>query len=252
MKRTARSAFRSQTYASNIKIEGFIDPVDVNIVDDSWKLYDIKLDFNLPEISYKLNSSTVDGYYYWERELKVSRRMNRTSFQGRLGRRIDAVNSKIMDNAIRLSSHPTDMIRIKADRDERSHDLISRTIIGAEIVPIMLPTMKDIPLRKFAREGQKDVLVPSFYPIANTEYFEIYTPQEIQLDEDDLLIRLIYENNCDEPYVMTLQVKDILSTIGYSSVLYNKIQVTFYDEELPEEVIRLIKEANIKRESLGW
>lgn len=253
MKRTARSAFRSFTTSGNIQISGYIEPLDIHITDTSWKLSKVELTPSINiDVNININADMLRGYYFWERELNVSRRMHRTSFQGRLGRRLDNINIKIMDNSIRLSAHPTDMIRIKADRDDRSRDLLSRTIIDAEIVPIILPTMKDIPLRKFTREGQKDVLIPSLYPIANSEYFEIYTPQEVQLDEDDLLLRLIYEKYCDEPYVMALQVKDILSTIGYSSILYNKLQVTFYDEELPSEVIKLIKEANLKRETLGW
>lgn len=188
---------------------------------------------------------------YSPREINVSKRMRRTSFQARLGRRLDNISRKITDNAIRLSSHPTDMLRIKVNRND-SGDLISRTIQSVEILPIILPVMKDIPMRRLEREKEDGVLIPSLYPIQDQEYFTIYSPVEVQLDEDDLLIRLIYIEGTDEPYCLVLQVKEILSTIGYNSLIWNKINVTIYDEPLPPQVLQIIKDTHIKRDELGW
>ena len=213
----------------------------------------LELTFSVPRMEIIGEAQEdVRIHVYKPRVQEISRRMRRTSFQGRLGRKVDNLARRISDNSIRLSSHPTDMLRIHVDRDERSQDLLARTIIGAEVVPVMLPVMKDVPLRQFSREGSRDVLIPSFYPINDAEFYTVYAPLEVQLDEDDLLLRVVYKTYCDEPYVMALQVKEVLSTIGYSSVLYNKVNVTFYDEELPDKVIEIIKEANLKRDILGW
>lgn len=181
------------------------------------------------------------------------RRMRRTSYQARLGRKLDKINNLLLDNNIRLASHPTDMLRIEVKRDERSHDLISRTIKSAEIMPILLPNLKDIPIRHLIREGS-DVLIPSLYAIQEQEYFEIYSPVESELNEDDLLIRMLYESSPDisNPYIMVLQVKEILATFSYSSILYKKCLVTWYDESLPIQVVNLLKESILKREKLDW
>ena len=138
---------------------------------------------------------------------------HRTTFQARMGRRLDRIARRVTDNNIRLSSNPTDMIRISVKRDERSQDLVSREVSATEILPI--------PLRHFIRKGD-EVQVPSLYTIEQQEYFEIYAPVEVKLEPEDLLFRLIYDSSADEPYVMCLQVKEQLATIGYSSINYLK------------------------------
>lgn len=178
-------------------------------------------------------------------------RMRHTVYQARMGRHTDRILRKVTDNNIRLSSHPTDMIRLKVERDPRSRDLESRQIIGWEVLPIILPTMKDIPLRHLIREGT-EVQIPSLYTIDQQTYFEIYAPVEVKLEPEDLLFRIIYDPNTQEPYIMALQVKEQLATVGYSSITMLKFWVTFYDEALPTKVVRILKDANARREDLGW
>ena len=182
---------------------------------------------------------------------KVSRKYRTTNFQARLGKRLDSITRKVLDNRIALTAHPTDMLRISAKRDPRSGDLLTRTITANEVVPIIFPNMQDVPLRRFASQDGEDVLLPSFYAFSADQHFDLYSPTAVQVDIDDLLVRLVYSED-RLPWISVLQVKDILSTVGYNSVLYNKLQCTFYDETLPEKVSTLIREAIEKREQLGW
>lgn len=181
------------------------------------------------------------------------RRMKRTSYQAKLGKKIDNITNKVLDNNIRLASHPTDMLRIEVERDERSHDIVSRTITNSEIMPVILPKMEDIPMRQFKREGT-ETMIPSLFSIAQEEYFEVYAPTECNLNEDDLLIRILYDKspNIDEPYIFVLQVKEVLGTFGYSSLLWKKCLTTFYDEALPPAILTTIQEAIEKRDLLNW
>ena len=178
-------------------------------------------------------------------------KMRHTVYQARLGRYTDRITRRVTDNNIRLSSHPTDMIRLKVERDPRSRDLESRQIISWEVLPIILPVMKDVPLRHLIREGA-DIQIPSLYTIDQQTYFEIYAPVEVKLEPEDLLFRIIYDPNTQEPYVMALQVKEQLATVGYSSINMLKFWVTFYDEKLPAQVVKILKDANERRETLGW
>lgn len=190
-----------------------------------------------------------------KKDSNSTRRMRRTTFQARLGRKLDKIHRAVLDNNIRLSSNPTDMLRIKAERDERTRDLVSRTITGCEVLPIILPPMKDIPLRHLTgiRSGT-EVTIPSLYTIDQQEYFEIYAPLEVKLEPDDLLVRIIYDdlNSPDDPYVMILQVSEQFATIGYSSIRYHKYWATFYNENLPQKIIDIFKEAHRKRALLNW
>jgi hypothetical protein len=178
--------------------------------------------------------------------------MRRTSFQARLGKRLDNISRKAIDNQIRLTSHPTDMLRVVAKRDPRSGDLVSRTIEEAEILPIVLPPLKNIPMRRFIREDSQEVIVPSLYPTTEATYYVLYAPMEVNLDVDDLLIRILDDPNSDNPYVLCLQVKEILGDLGYSSFRQQKFWASLYDEPLPKQVIKMLKEAIEKRGILGW
>lgn len=181
------------------------------------------------------------------------RRMRRTTFQSKLGRKLDKITSKVIDNNIRLTSHATDMIRILTERDERTQDVISRTIQETEVMPIILPKLDDIPMRQLKREGS-EVLIPSLFTISQQDFFEIYAPIESNLNEDDLLVRIVYDlsPNLDEPYVFVLQVKEILVTLGYSSPMWKKCLATFYDEKLSDKVIKIIRDSIHKRELLQF
>ena len=182
---------------------------------------------------------------------KTPRKYRTTSFQARLGKRLDNITRKVLDDRIGLTAHPTDMLRISVKRDSRSGDLLSRTITSSEVVPIIFPKMTDVPLRQFATRDDKEILLPSFYAFSQEQHFDLYAPIAVQLDVDDLLIRFVY-NEDRLPWISVLQVKDILSTVGYNSILYNKLQCTFYDETLPEKVLSLIRSAIDRRELLGW
>ena len=182
---------------------------------------------------------------------KPPRKYRTTSFQARLGKKLDNITRKVLDDRIGLTAHPTDMLRISVKRDSRSGDLLSRTITSSEVVPIIFPKMTDVPLRQFATRDDKEVLLPSFYAFSQEQHFDLYAPIAVQLDVDDLLIRFVY-NEDRLPWISVLQVKDILSTVGYNSILYNKLQCTFYDETLPEKVLSLIRSAIDRRELLGW
>lgn len=178
----------------------------------------------------------------------MSDKLNVTTFQGRLARALDRIQRRCNDNAIRLTGAPVDMLRISVKRDAKSQDIISRKIEDREIIPVVLPEMQDVPLRHFAVDQTGDIRVtgeltarsvkiPSMYPINDKAYYEVYIPMACQVDDDDLLIRLIWVPGDERPFVMCLQVKEVLATVGKSSVTQQKLKVTFYDEELPANAI---------------
>lgn len=206
--------------------------------------------------TYSIHQFIFPGQFFGEvkrtEESSISRLMRRTRYQAKLGRKLDNINRKVMDNNIRLSGQPTDMLRIKVNRDAISSDLISRTIISAEIIPVIFPNMEKVPLRRLTRDGDLEVLVPNLYQFYEDQYWTIYTPAEIRLDEDDLLLRMIYDPYSDEPNIVALQCKEGLASIGYNSIVWLQYSVTLYDEKLPQDVIDIIKKANKKRSDLGW
>ncbi|HRS26487.1 MAG TPA: hypothetical protein P5140_08115 [Methanofastidiosum sp.] len=189
---------------------------------------------------------------YTPKTISTQRRLHRSAWQARLGSRLDPIQRKIVDNAILLSAHPTDMLRIRVTRDSRTQDILTRTVTAAEILPIMLPVMKDIPMRRLEKDNDTGRIVCSFSALEDTEPFEVYCPMSGQLQRDDLLFRIIKDPYADYPYIMALQVKDELATIAYSSIYYVKYRVSFYDEPLPYAVVDELVKASEKREMLAW
>lgn len=183
------------------------------------------------------------------------KRMRRTTFQARLGRKLDKIHREVLDNELRLSSHPTDMLRISIMRDPRSRDIVSRTLESIEVMPVIFPKVESIPMRHLEgyREGN-EVTIPSLYTIDQQEYFEIYAPVGSKLKPDDLLVRIIYDDmECpNDPYVMIMQVTEQLATIGYSSIRYYKYFCVYFEGKLPRRIIEEVKSAQIRRALLGW
>ena len=193
-------------------------------------------------------SRTASPAIFKAGSVNLPRRFHRTVYQAKLGYKQDIQKRKILDNNLRLSSHPTDMLRITTIRDIRSGDIQSRSVDSAEVLPILLPVMKDVPLRKFSSLDNKDVLIPSLYVIGGRAYFELYAPASAQLKPEDLLVRLISDPNApQDPYVLVLQVKEALATISYTSILYERYQATLFDESLNDDIIKAIKAAYAKR-----
>jgi hypothetical protein len=183
---------------------------------------------------------------------RTERRLQHSSWQARLGAKLDPIKRKILDNQILLTSHPTDMLRIRTKRDERTHDVLSRTIISSEVLPVVLPIMKDVPLRRLQHEDGLTTLSMSVMEHQEKNPFEAFCPLAGMLERDDLLFRILKDPYTDSPYFMVLQVKDELGTLAYSSLLYVKYKLSFYDEPLPGSVLDTLAEFAAKREELTW
>lgn len=201
------------------------------------------------EIQLTARAATVDISVV--ASIAVPRRFRRSAWQARLGNKLDPIKRKFIDNSILLTSHPTDMLRIRVSRDARTHDILSRKIISNEILPIVLPIMENVPMRRLIRDDY-NVLSLAVTDIDNAKPFEIYCPGAGQLQRDDLLFRFIGDTYSELPYVLVLQVKDELGTIGYSSLLQVKYSATLYDEALPSSVVNAVYAANLKRGRLRW
>jgi len=203
-------------------------------------------------VSLYLNAVTPSVDIYRRRVISTERRLHRSAWQGRLGARLDPIKRKLLDNNILLSAHPTDMLRVRVTRDSRTQDILTRTIVASEVLPVMLPVMKDVPMRRLVKDDASSSIVATFSMLEDQKPFEAFCPISGQLQRDDLLFRIIKDPYADLPYIMVLQVKDELATFSYASLLYVKYMLSFYDEPLPQAVVSEIMNASEKREVLKW
>jgi len=187
---------------------------------------------------------------FMRRQYTVDRRSHRSAWQGRLGAKMDTLRTKVLDNSLLLTAHPTDMLRIRTERDPRSQDVVSRTVVAAEVLPIVLPILKDVPMRRIIKENQQAVV--TFSMAEDAKPFEIYSALSNQLYRDDLLFRIIKDPYSDSPYLLAMQIKDEVATLAYSSLLYVKYKATIFDEKLPQAIVDQLVAFATKRELLKW
>ena len=226
-----------------------LDPVDPTLDPQQYKTVTLGSTIDIP---FDLDSPLIE---LWSGRLvpDLSRRIHRSSWQARLGMKTDIVKRKIVDNSILLSSHPTDMLRVRVEKDPRSGDILNRTIIANEILPILFPALVDIPIRRLERDDGNWVLSGLDSSNEDIRSIEAYAPMEAELRRDDLLIRIIISDPDQTlPGVMVFQVKDELATFSYNTILYSKYNLSFYDETLPTSVLQAMVDAAAKREIVRW
>jgi hypothetical protein len=176
--------------------------------------------------------------------------VRQNTFSSRLASKVNALHRKILDRKIEHAGLLTDVIRVKVDRTS-TLDIASREVIGLDLINVIFPRMEDIPMRKVTNTdtgSTRNVIYAN-----GSQPFFLFAPASVGVDVDDLLIKLYEDVTADEvPWVTVFQVKDMLGTFGDRSIVYQKIQTTFFDETLPTAVINYITTMSTRRETLEW
>jgi len=177
--------------------------------------------------------------------------MRQSTFSARLASKLNALHRKITDKKLEFSGILTDVIRLKTDRTT-TLDIASREVIGIDLINVIFPRMEDIPMRKITKA---DGTTRNAIYGKGGEPFFLYSPIGVLVDVDDLIIKLYEDVTADNlPWVTVFQVKDMLGTFGDRSIIYQKIQATYFDESLPQALVDFITTMSERRETgeLGW
>lgn len=171
------------------------------------------------------------------------------NFQSRLGAKMDKLKRKLIDNSISLSGNTLDFMRITS-KFSKQGDLESRTIDEIGVIEVVMPPMIDVPMRRVKNDA--GTLSLDSMDVHDLFPFDCYTLNKYNIDKDDLLIRVIQDPEVDRPYVMVLQVKDTMMTLGNQSPIWKTFKAVYYDNQLPAEILTIITQAQTRRVSLGW
>ena len=173
------------------------------------------------------------------------------SWQARLGSRLDSVYKKNIDNILSNSGYPLDMLKVKINRDYRTQDLISRTVVNSKVLPIYFErALEDLPLRRLTEEDTGNIILT--IDGKQLEDIEVRCPASEVLSRDDLLFRILRDDYSERDLVLVLQVKDELGTFGYSKLITVKYKLSYYDEKLPPKILNNIINISKKRGYLKW
>ncbi len=203
---------------------------------------------DITELSLEANSIIIKTS---TRKVFKKTKIPRRAWQARLGSKMDNIFVKTLDNTISLSSYPIDMVRVQVKKDERTHDVIARTIIASDVMPIHFENpLNELPLRRMEYNDSENIIMT--VDGTKLEDIKVKCPISEILNRGDLLFRIIRDDYSERPIVLILQVKDELGTIGYSKVIQIDYILSYYDEKLPESVITAVIDSTEKREEVQW
>lgn len=237
---TGRAGFFQLDKPANVSVE-FLSPAIAVVRKTTFSLDIAEVSIILSDLSIKVTTRQVIS------TVKPPKR----AWQARLGSKMDDILRKTMDNKISLSSYPIDMVRVQITRDPRTQDLISRTIIANEVMPLYFEkAFNELPLRRMEYSDTEQIILT----IDGTKLSDIKVkcPISERLNRGDLLFRIIRDDYSERPVVLILQVKEELGTIGYSKLIQIDYVLSYYDEKLPESVIAAVIDSTSKREVVEW
>ncbi len=173
------------------------------------------------------------------------------TYQSRLQAIQNRLNQKLVENQIRLSGDIIDVILIR-NKENEVGDVTSRIIDKIDIIEIMMSPLKDIPMKVFSLNTPVpspiavDGVSPPSQPLTG------YAPISAHVDQDDLIVRFLENPDGKKPWILVLQVKDVLGTFGSRTIQWQKIQLSYYDNVLTQEVKDYVLALAERRNILKW
>lgn len=174
-------------------------------------------------------------------------------FQSRLAMKHGIIQRKILDNQVSLAGNPTDCIRIQYKLNSEG-DIESRIVSKADIVQIIWPPMKDIPLRRIHKEdsdGKINETLGSYYITSltgiateddtnNSEKFKLYFEHGADINQGDLIVRVFIDPDVECPIVLAVKVSELLGTFGHTMLLWESAICTLDVENIPPKLANVI------------
>jgi hypothetical protein len=181
------------------------------------------------------------------------------SWQSRLQAKTNALSQKLIDNSITLAGVATDCIFIRQNLSKQ-YDPVSISVDDIDVVGVMFPPLKDIPMRRFlyntghfiqANDAVED----------ETQPFECYAEVKYRIDQGSILLKF-FDNpqtktpNTDEkitdPWILPLKVAEVMGTFGGRSIIWQKLNLVYMDEMIPDAIMNWCIQLAQRRQILHW
>lgn len=166
------------------------------------------------------------------------------SWQGRLDKTLERQKRKLNDNKIRLTGVPEDVLVIKTKRTKNS-DKISDVIVDASLINLIMPVLKDIPVRQVMREFSKGYTLeclPNSYGEGSEKgqgaeqkeltTYTVYAPYDSKLTVDDKIIRVFVDEQVQTSTVIVFNVVEVLSDFSNNASLNLKAKIAISTEPI--------------------
>lgn len=177
------------------------------------------------------------------------------TWQARLAIKQDRIRRKVLDLKLSMEGSPTDCIRMHLKKNDEG-DIETRVIESADVIPVVFPPLKDVPYRRLGKTLDGRWQLTSLVNAAaeeNKEQYEIYVPHNVYLRPDDLIIRVMLDDDTpDHPLIVCLQVLESLGTFGGMMLIQSKYKTNLYNENLSQDTLSIIANMAERRLKLQY
>lgn len=168
------------------------------------------------------------------------------SWQDRLNQKLEPLRKRLIDEQISRNGSATDCIHVVEVKDDFG-DAKSTKVKSAEVVSVIFPAMKDIPIRFINKEDDSTYTITSLVSavgISNQpdekQEFVVQSSVNNALNVNDLLIRVMLDEKASKPVVLVLQITEQLADFGYSSPILLKYKCSLYTKDLPKQLTDVV------------
>jgi hypothetical protein len=175
------------------------------------------------------------------------------TFQARLLAKMGRVSQKLVDQQIKLMGVITDVIRITGKFTTQS-DYISRTVDDIDIIEIAFPGLTDVPMRRFVMNSGQAISANDAVSKEGDEQepFECFAPVTSKVKQDDIILKFFENPIGDDPWLLMLQVSDVMGTFGARSIIWQKLNLVYYSEEIDPQIYTWALDMANRRKILNW
>jgi hypothetical protein len=178
--------------------------------------------------------------------------MNKLStLQSRLGQKQDRLRRLLLDNQIRLIGFISDVIRMKV-RKTYEGDTTSYIIESCDVIQVSFPPLEDIPYRKIKVDEKTHIwqltsLIGAFEDDMQQKAYTVQIPYNFNVNVNDLLFRIMVDEDQKFPIIIPLQIQENLGTFGAIKLIMTKYKATIPTDNFPQEVVDTIQQMAERR-----
>ena len=174
-----------------------------------------------------------------------------STWQSRLSAKDNHLSQKLVDNSIILSGVSTEVIIIN-EMLNGVNDPISLSVENIGVINVIFPSLQDVPMRRFIQNGNGSSSISANDGKDEKEPFICYAPIASTVPQGSILLKFFENPTGDAPWILPLKVADVLGTFGSRTIIYQKLNIVYYDTPINSTLYDWLLTMAQRRSLLGW
>ena len=151
---------------------------------------------------------------------------------------------------------PIDCVRMRVKKTFEGDDM-SWIVQKCDVISVVFPPLDDVPFRKVqvnpeTRTWSLTSLISAFEDDAQEKFYSIQIPYEFDVNVDDLIFRIMLDEDQKYPIIIPMQIQELLGTFGGMKMIMQKCKSTIPTETFPDKIIETIHQMAIRRQIIRY